>query len=305
MVVDLQLLNVFCAAVEAGSFTAAAPRLRISQPAVSKQVRAFEVWCGARLLERSRGGVSPTEEGRRVYTQGRRLLEEAGRFREETAELFAKAAKSTRRLRISASYTIGEYLLPGWIDAFQHHEPEMIVELVIGNSDNVLGEFVAGETDLCFVESGHTRSGHEPLELERVPVAWDRLILVVSRKHHWAGRESVGTGELLSEPFVSREMGSGTRVVAERAFRQAGVRPPEPSMQLASTGAIKRVLESGHGYALLSGYVVREELARGEMLSPEVKGLDLRRSLDLIRRPGVEFSRLAREFLDKSGLATY
>lgn len=297
--VDLQLLNVFCTSVEAGSFTEAATRLRISQPAVSKQVRAFESWCGARLLERSRGGVKPTEEGRRVYTQGRRLLEEAGRFREDTAELFAK---STRRLRISASYTIGEYLLPGWIDAFQHHEPEVIVELVIGNSENVLGEFVAGKVDLCFVESGHARIGHESLELERVPVAWDRLILVVSQKHHWAGRESVETSELLSEPFISREVGSGTRVVAERAFRQAGMRPTEPSMELASTGSIKRVLESGHGYALLSGYVVREELARGEMSSPEVEDLDLRRSLDLIRRPGVEFSRLARDFLDRAGL---
>lgn len=299
--VDLQLINVFCASVEAGSFTEAAARLRISQPAVSKRVRSFESWCGARLLERSRGGVKPTEEGRRVYNHGRKLLEEAERFREETVSIFAQ---STRRMRISASYTIGEYLLPGWIDAFQHHEPEVIVELVIGNSENVLGEFVAGKADLCFVEGGYARTGHEHLELERVPVVWDRLILVVSQKHHWAIRESVSVEELLSEPFVSRERGSGTRVVAERAFQQRGMKPPEPSVELASTGAIKRILESGHGYALLSGYVAREELARGELCSPELEGLDLRRSLDLIRRPGTQFSRLAREFLDHAGLTT-
>lgn len=145
MAVDLRLLEVFCVAVEARSSTGAAERLRISQPAVSKQVRAFESWCEVRLLECSRSGVRPTREGHQVYTERRGLLEAAGQFREGVAAL---SAMSVKRLRISASYTIGEYLLPGWIDAFQHHEPGVITELVIGNSESVLREFVAGETDL-------------------------------------------------------------------------------------------------------------------------------------------------------------
>lgn len=297
MTVDLRLLEVFCVAVEAKSLTAAAERLKISQPAVSKQVRTFETWCRTRLLERSRSGVRPTREGQRVYTEGRGLLESAGRFQEDVTAL---SALSVKRLRISASYTIGEYLLPGWIDAFQHHEPGVLTELVIGNSETVLREFVAGETDLCFIESGDTAP-----DMERVPVVWDRLLLVVSSGHRWANRESVSAGELLSEPFISRESGSGTRMVAERAFRQASLRPPESSMELASTGSIKRALTAGHGYALLSGYAVREELSRGELISPEADGLDLRRSLDLVRWRGVASDRLAQSFLVKIGLVSH
>lgn len=297
MTVDLRLLEVFCVAVEAKSLTAAAERLKISQPAVSKQVRTFETWCRTRLLERSRSGVRPTREGQRVYTEGRGLLESAGRFQEDVAAL---SALSVKRLRISASYTIGEYLLPGWIDAFQHHEPGVLTELVIGNSETVLREFVAGETDLCFIESGDTAP-----DMERVPVVWDRLLLVVSSGHRWANRESVSARELLSEPFISRESGSGTRMVAERAFQQASLRPPESSMELASTGSIKRALTAGHGYALLSGYAVREELSRGELMSPDVAGLDLRRSLDLVRWRGVASDRLAKSFLVKIGLVSH
>lgn len=293
MTVDLRLLEVFCAAVEARSFTSAAGRLRMSQPAVSKQVRAFETWCGARLLERSRTGVRPTREGQRVYTEGRGLLEEARRFGEEVSGL---SAANTRRLRISASYTIGEYLLPGWIDAFQHHEPGVVTELVVGNSEAVIGEFIAGETDLCFIESGDTARSNTS-GLERVPVAQDRLVLVVSAAHRWRERRKVEARELLTEPFLSRESGSGTRVVAERAFEQAGLTPPAPAMELASTGAIKRALMAGHGYALLSSYAVREELARGELVSPQIEELDLGRSLDLIRQHGRLPSPLAERFL--------
>lgn len=303
MILDLRLLEVFCAAVEARSFTAAAERLRMSQPAVSKQVRAFESWCGVRLLERSHGGVKPTREGERVYVEGRRLLEEAGRFREEVSGL---SARNKRRLRISASYTIGEYLLPGWIDAFQHRVPGVITELVVGNSEAMLKEFTSGEADLCFVESGNagtapdgdTRGPDTAPGLEREPVAWDRLALVVAPRHRWVHRESVEAEELLSEPFISRESGSGTRVVAERAFREARLTPPEPAMELASTSSIKRALAAGHGYALLSGYAVREELSRGELVSPEVRGLDLRRTLDLVRHHRYPPSPLAEAFLE-------
>lgn len=127
---------------------------------------------------------------------------------------------------------------------------------------------------------------------------------MVAAGHRWASRESVSARELLSEPFISRESGSGTRMIAERAFRQASLRPPESNMELASTGSIKQALTAGHGYALLSGYAVREELARGELMSPEVEGLDLRRSLDLVRRRGAASHRLSERFLVTIGLVS-
>ena len=129
-------------------------------------------------------------------------------------------------------------------------------------------------------------------------MAWDQLALVVAPQHRWARRESVEAKELLSEPFISRESGSGTRVVAERAFREAGLTPPEPAMELASISSIKRALVAGHGYALLSGYVIREELSRDELVSPEVRGLDLRRTLDLVRHHHYPPSPLAEAFLE-------
>ncbi|WP_053057588.1 LysR substrate-binding domain-containing protein, partial [Rubrobacter aplysinae] len=229
---------------------------------------------------------------------------EAERF---GAEVSGLSSSGERRLRISASYTIGEYLLPGWIDAFQHRMPEVVTELVVGNSEAVLGEFTSGGAGLCFIESGHAADDRDGgPELERTPVAWDRLLLAVAPHHRWAKRESVEARELLEEPFISRESGSGTRVVAEHAFQKAGLAPPEPAMELASTSSIKRTLAAGHGYALLSGYVIRDELSRGELASPEAAGLDLRRSLDLVRSPGHPPSPLAESFLEtmelRSGL---
>lgn len=195
----------------------------------------------------------------------------------------ALSSGGVHRLRIAASYTVGEYLAPKWIEAFQRRAPQVVTELLVSNSEAVVREFRSGGANLCFIESGRSAP-----DLDRQPVARDSLVVVVSSEHPWAARDSIAAAELAEETWVARESGSGTRAVAERAFHSAGLKAPLPAMELASTGAIKQALRAGHSYALLSSYVVREELTSGLLSSPAVEGLRLERSLGLVqlaRRP--------------------
>lgn len=286
---DIRLLEAFCASVENGSFTAAAAKQRVSQPAVSKQVRSLEIKCGTLLLKRSKKGVAPTTAGLSLYVEGRRLLDAV----KELDEIIAAMPRgSNQGLRICASYTIGEYLLPEWIDTFQSISSGVVTELVIGNSEAVLDEFFSGSADLCFIESSH-----DVPNVERVQVARDQLLLVVGALHKWAHRDQVQCVELFEEPFISREVGSGTRTVAERAFANAGLAFPNPAMELASTGSIKRALSAGHGYALLSSYTIKDDVLRGDFCTPRLVGLKLQRSLDLIKKQGAELSDTAEKFV--------
>lgn len=265
-------LAAFIAAVESGSVQGAAEALDLTQSAATKRIQALERTLGARLLIRGRSGVTPTAEGSALYPEGRRALDALS-----SAQHAVAADARTRPLRISASHTVGECLLPRWLSEFRTTCPNARPHVEIVNSPAVIEAIRRGESEVGFVEGNDSID-----EFDTQRVAHDEIVLTVGAEHQWANRDSVPPEELSGERYVSRESGSGTRAVAEtKLLRDAGV-ALEPELSLASLDAVKRSLALG-GFSVISRYALEPELSAGALVAVPIDGLEITRDLTAIR----------------------
>lgn len=286
-------LAAFAAAVESGSVQGAADALQLTQSAATKRIQSLERRIGGELLERGRLGVRPTQLGRTVYPHARRALHTLAEVA-EAAEL--AGVDSVRELRLSASLTIAEFLLPSWLAAFRARRADIHPQLEVVNSTAVLAALRARRADIGFVEGLDPLTGWEAMTIAR-----DHLLVVVAAGHRWARRRSVTPRDLLSEPYLTREQSSGTRAVADAALAQAGI-ALAPALQAGSLQSLKRAIGDG-GFTLISELTIGAEQRAGTLVGLPVRGVDLERELMAIRRrrpPGGEAARafwawLARE----------
>ncbi|MFD6419706.1 LysR family transcriptional regulator [Streptomyces sp. NPDC060194] len=295
---DLGALQLLLAVARLGSLGAAARELGISQPAASSRVRSMERQLGVALVDRSPRGSTLTPTGVLVTDWARRIVEAAEAF-----DVGAQALRDTRdsRLRVAASMTIAEYLLPRWLIALRADFPGTAVSLAAGNSANVAERLLAGEADLGFVEGLEVPRG-----LDGVVVAHDRLVVVVAAGHPWARRRrAVVPAELAATPLVLRERGSGTRQVLEAALTDAagvGELAP-PLLEFASTTALKAAAVGGAGPSVLSELAVGEELSDRRLVEVPVEGLVLRRALRAVWPAGHRPAGPARDLLARARLS--
>ncbi|MGW7418126.1 LysR family transcriptional regulator [Streptomyces sp. NPDC054863] len=268
---DLAALELLLAVARLGSLGRAARERGISQPAASGRIRSMERQLGVTLVERSPRGSRLTAAGALVTDWAGRIVEAAEAF-----DAGARALRGQRdsRLRVAASMTIAEYLLPGWLVALQAERPGTAVSLLAGNSAAVARQLLEGAADLGFVEGLAVPEG-----LEGVVIGHDRLIVVVAPGHAWARRgRSVTAAELASTPLILREEGSGTRQVLDAALAPYGGLA-QPLLELSSTTAVKAAAVSGAGPSVLSELAVGEEVASRRLVRVEVEGVVLRRDL--------------------------
>ncbi|WP_346164912.1 LysR family transcriptional regulator, partial [Streptomyces graminearus] len=177
---DLAALELLLAVARLGSLGAAAREVGITQPAASSRVRSMERQLGVALVDRSPRGSRLTDAGVLVTDWARRVVEAAAAF-----DAGARALRDRResRLRVAASMTIAEYLLPGWLLALHAERPDTAVSLLAGNSARVAELLLSGEADLGFVEGLSVPAG-----LDAVVIGHDRLIVVTAPGHPWARR---------------------------------------------------------------------------------------------------------------------
>ncbi|MGW7290264.1 LysR family transcriptional regulator [Streptomyces sp. NPDC054847] len=269
---DLGALELLLAVARHGSLGRAARDVGITQPAASSRIRSMERQLGVALVERSPRGSRLTEAGALVTDWARRIVEAAEAF-----DAGAQALRGRRdsRLRVAASMTIAEYLLPGWLIALRAQRPDTAVSLIAGNSSAVAARLLSGEADLGFVEGLAVPEG-----LDGTVIGHDRLFVVVAPGHAWARRRKapLTPEELARTPLVLRERGSGTRQVLDSALsRHGGL--SAPLMELASTTAVKAAAVSGAGPAVLSELAVTEELSSRRLTRVPVEGVALERDL--------------------------
>ncbi|MGW5660634.1 LysR family transcriptional regulator [Streptomyces sp. NPDC003758] len=272
---DLGALELLLAVARLGSLGRAARELGITQPAASSRIRSMERQLGVALVDRSPRGSRLTAAGALVTDWARRIVEAAEAF-----DAGAQALRGRRdsRLRVAASMTIAEYLLPGWLIALRAQRPDTAVSLLAGNSAAVAERLLADEADLGFVEGLAVPTG-----LDEAVVARDRLIVVTAPGHPWARRRRPLTaGELASTPLILREEGSGTRQVLDAALGGLA----RPLLELSSTTAVKASAVSGAGPAVLSELAVGEELSARRLVSVPVDGVRLDRALRAVWRTG-------------------
>ena len=279
-------LAAFVAALEAGSVHGAADALQLTQSAVTKRIQMLERRVDGRLFERGRFGVRPTELGRAMYPAAKRALEALDQVAEAVT---GSRAQGSLDLRLSASHTIGEFLLPGWLTDFRRDRPDIHPQLEIVNSLGVIDAIRENRSEIGFVEGLDAPDG-----VQTLTVARDEIVVVVAAEHPWARRRSVAVHELTTDAYLTREPASGTRAVVTAALAAVGINLT-PSLQAASAQSLKRALTGG-GFTLISRLTIETEAQAGVLVGLPVRGVDLHRELRAIARRRPALTSPARTF---------
>lgn len=287
---DLIALELLDSIADLGSLGRAASRHGMSQPAVSQRMTQLERTLGLRLLSRSRAGTTLTPAGEQVAALARRVLAE---MRGLMAGVTALAAEEDARLRVAASLTVAEYLLPGWLSALHRESPDVVLAVAVSNSSQVLAQVRDGSADVGFVEGSRARQDG----LAVATVRSDRLVVVVHPGHPWARRPNPVTGaELAGAGLIVREPGSGTRQVLDGALSSWG--GAHSWLELGSTATILAAARRGEGPAVLSALAVAEDVDAGRLVPVQVDGIDLSRALRAVWPSERPLAPLARRLLN-------
>ncbi len=277
---DIAALELLLAVERTGSLSAAAAELGVTQQAVSQRVRSMETLIGFALLNRTARGSTLTEAGRMTAQWAAKILDAAA---EMEAGLAALRADAAAQLRVVASLTVAEHLLPGWLVALRQRQrsrgmPVTNVRLTATNTEAAMNAVLNDEADIGFVEGPAV-----PSRVRSRVVATDRLTIVVAPEHPWIRRRRPLTaGDLAATSLVSREHGSGTRQALVEALRSTlgpeTVLAPS-ALELSSTAAVRAAVAAGAGPAALSSLAVADDIALGRLRTVEVEGLGMERQL--------------------------
>ena len=271
--VTLRQLRTFKTVADLTSFSAAAQRLKLSQPSVSYQVKELEETLGLPLLDRLGKRVQLTEAGNVLYNYARRMLDVL-----DEATVVIEEMRGIQRgtLRVGASTTVGIYLLPAALGAFKKLHPGLVISLEIGTRARVQDQVLRNELDLAVVGPALK----DP-ELAIIPFLSDELAVVAPAGHALAGRRGLTLKDLADQPFIMREASSGSRLSLEKAARKAGAKL-RVAMELGSNGAIKHAVESGLGLAVISRYATALEFSSGRLVELDVRGFPIRRDWHIV-----------------------
>ena len=271
--VTLRQLRTFKTVADLTSFSAAAQRLKLSQPSVSYQVKELEETLGLPLLDRLGKRVQLTEAGNVLYNYARRMLDVL-----DEATVVIEEMRGIQRgtLRVGASTTVGIYLLPAALGAFKKLHPGLVISLEIGTRARVQDQVLRNELDLAVVGPALK----DP-ELAIIPFLSDELVVVAPAGHPLSGRRGLTLKDVADQPFIMREASSGSRLSLEKAARKAGAKL-RVAMELGSNGAIKHAVESGLGLAVISRYATALEFSSGRLVELDVRGFPIRRDWHIV-----------------------
>lgn len=284
-------LVTFATVVREGSVTRAATVLHRSQPAISLQLKKLAEAVGEPLLVRHRHGVTPTATGAALLPHAQAVARALAGARRSVGEI--------RRLErgdlwLTASMTVAVYLLPEVLVRFRERHPGLQIHLLTRNSREALRELADGAAELAFVEG--PPAAPPPGMSQRV-VFHDEVVLAVRPDHPLAARRAVHARDLGDMQVVTREPGSGTREVVERALAAAGPRLGDIALEATGIEAVKEAVLQGVGPGFISRLALRREVGAGLLVALPVAGLDLRRPMSLVHPPAETCSRAARAFL--------
>ncbi len=280
-------LKAFLAVAQDRSFSRAAERLYLTQPAISKQIQALEEGLGMRLFDRVGRSVILTEAGNILRDHAHIAFQTLEEARETIDQL---RGLQRGHLRISAASTIGTYMLPQPLGELKAQFPGIEISLEITNKARVVQQVLNHEVELGFVGPPV-----EPAELEREEYLLDELVLIMAPTHRLAHAESVAVTQLAQEIFILREQGSGTREIMEEELARVRV-SLKKAMELGSTEAIKQAVAANLGVSIVSKFAISLEILQGRLAVARLRELDLRRQLYIVHHSGRTLSPAAREF---------
>ena len=288
---DTRQLAAFCAVVERKSFSQAAERLGVTQPAVSLQVRALEKRLGAQLLDRSGRRVEPTEAGLVLYRGAQRLLALEEQLVEEVAG--GSDAELTGDLSLGASTGPAAVVVPLLLCEFQLANPRLGVSLSVHDTHSVVELVAARELELGIVGAARR---HRSVRFE--PFFEDEVILVCPPSHPFAGR-TVTIDELRAERLIVMQEGAGVRQILDDELRGLGLRLRDLDVRLVLglQESVRSAVQAGYGITFISRSAVETELAAGTLAAARVDGIDATREISLVRSAGRTSTRAAEAFV--------
>jgi DNA-binding transcriptional LysR family regulator len=254
-------LQVFHAVAKHLSFTRAADALFMTQPAVTFQIKQLEEQFSVRLFERRHGSISLTPAGDVVLSYAEKILALSDEMETRVAEM---TGEMRGPLLVGASTTIAEFMLPRVLGEFNALYPQVRARLVVANSESIEGKVAEHTLDVGLIESAAKLAG-----LSSEVCCDDELLVVCAPDDSLAGHGSLSPKILIDYEYISREPGSGTREVIGTYFKQNRIDPGKLKiqMELGSLEALKGVVSTGLGFAIVSRAVVEKEVKLGTLVA--------------------------------------
>jgi len=261
--INLNQLRVFYEAARTGSFTSAAKKLCITQPAVTAQIKAFEDQCNLKLFKKKGRSLHLSEEGSALYEYAKRIFEYEKEV-EDAIEDMRKLKRGTLRLGTSKAYA--RYFMPFLISSFLEAFPHIKVHLDEGSSMDILRSLLELKNEVAVIAKVE-----EDPTVALLPFKRDRLILILAPAHSLAKKRSVSMEELVQEPMIMKEMGSGTRKQVNELFSRKNL-IPNVLMETSNTEFIKQLVQRGEGISFLVEEAVASEIRDKRLATVPVAG---------------------------------
>lgn len=271
-------LKVFFTVAGLKSFSQAAQKLHVTQPAVSNQIRSLEEELETKLFIRGKNEVILTKSGQVLYKYAAEILE----LYEQMGKKIAEITKVLEReLTIGATSIPGKYFIPQIIQQFKKKYPDVEIKTLISNTQNIVQSLKEDILDLCIV-SEPVKAGR----LFRQKFLKDELVLIVNPNHRWATKNFIGIEELINEPLVLREEGSGTRETIRHYLEQRDKRLKDFNiiMTLGTTGAIKAAVERGVGVGFALKRAIQLELEIGSLKIVPIENLQMYQMFSVLHK---------------------
>lgn len=289
---NIEQFEVFRTIAEAKSFTKAAKILNFTQPAISSQIKLLEQSFDVSLFERGNNGVKLTEAGRKFYEYGEKVL---ALYEEMESEIAKMSGQNIEYVKIGASYTAGDYVLPCSIINFKEQHPAARIRLDIGHTKEVLRSLKERAIDIGIVDE--FIDGEKEFVTEKI--ASYPVVLVAPANHRWRQTSFVSLNELMREPFIAREEESEIRKHIKDALKSQAINFDDFNIltEISTFEAIKRAVIAEKGVSLIPYPVVKKELADGTLIEIKTQSFDLSINIQIVCRANDSLSGLKNAFL--------
>ena len=275
-------LKTFITLAEVNNFTKTAELLHISQPSVSLHIKNLEKEFQTTLFIRSPKSVQITPTGQILYERAKQILATYDAAKDEIVAHY-HAVQGT--LVIGASFTIGEYVLPPILARLQQQFPQLELQIIIGNTEEIIQLAKLLQIDIGLIEG----QSHEQ-ELIIHPFMQDELFIVASSNHPLTNRSSITVSELQQQNWIAREPGSGTRIYLEHLFRAYSLHV-KSLLTISSNQGVKESVIQGLGLSLLSRCVIERELKNGDLAIVSLEGQPFTRTFSYLYSPTMKNKR--------------
>ena len=290
--IDFRHLETFCRVASLKSFSKAAEDLFLTQPTVSGHILSLEQSLSLRLFDRTSREVRPTKAGEVFLKYASKILSS----RKDLLNALSEFSQGIRgELFLGASTIPGEYILPGLVGDFKKEHPHFILSLKIADTKEIIHDVLQDDVEFGMIGA---KLDHPSLHFEKYEE--DEIIVVASSGHPLARKKRVDVEEILREPWIIREEGSGTQMAVEKALRRKGksLKQFNVVMKMGSTSSVKEGVKAKLGLAFISGRAIEEELNQGLLSRIVVEGIDaIFRQIYIVFHRGRTLSPIGTEFL--------